>query len=300
MKIFFYIYYIFSKLIFVLLYSLIPKKGGIFRKLRLKLENRIFFSPRIKKVYPIIPELKGKIEPIRLMTKDFVRIYGWRINPKVTDTVVIFCHGQSESISKWQDTALFLEKAGIGALFLSYRGHYRSAGLPSEQGIYTDAETAIEYLEKQGIPSENIILWGRSLGSTVACETALRYKLKAVILESSICNIKEAAYTITELYLKIIGLSNLKTILTGLFEKTHFIQKFENDKKIAKIECPILILHSKNDVKIPHSSAEKLHKLNNKACLYLCDEGTHNSNQWCYEKVKEFIKEVNLTQSIKK
>ncbi len=297
MKIFFYFYYILSKLLFILLYSFIPKRGGLCKKLRLKIENRIFFSPRIKKIYPIIPELKGKIEPLNLMTKDCVRIFAWHINPHIKDNVVVFCHGQSENISKWQDTALFLQQNNIGALFLSYRGHYRSAGLPSEQGVYIDAETAVEYLNRKGISHNNIIFWGRSLGSSVACEAALRYDLKGVILESAIFDIKTAAVTISDLYLKMIKIKNAKPHLEKLFEKTKFIQNFENNKKLPDIKCPILILHGKNDVKIPYEKAQELHSLNKNAKLHLSEEGTHNTNEWCYDRVKTFIEEVSYVKS---
>ncbi len=294
----FCLYYILSKLIFLLCYALIPKKGAFWNKLRLKLENRIFFSPRIKKIYPVIPELKNEIEAIKLITRDCVKIYGWYVNPNNESTVAVFCHGQSENISKWQNTVLFLKKAGIGSLFLSYRGHYRSAGLPSEQGIYTDAECAIEFLHKKGIKSENIIFWGRSLGSCVACEIALKYKLKAVILESAIYDIKTAAITISDMYLKRIKLQNLKPFVEKLFEQNRFIQNFENNKKIEKIECPILILHSKEDKKIPYNIAKELHKLNKNSTLFLSEEGSHNSNEWCLDRVKEFFKELNLVENI--
>lgn len=289
MKALFYFYFITNKLLLIVLYSILPKKGRFFKHLRFKIENNIFFSPRIKKIYPVKHELLGKFEPVRIMTHDCVRLYGWHIKPKENNPVILFCHGQSENISKWQDTAAFIEKSGYGAFFLSYRGHYRSAGMPDEKGIYTDAEAAISFLKRNGYDEKDIIVWGRSLGSTVACETALKYNLKGVILESPILNIKTAAMSITDMYLKQSNLYFLKKYLFDIFEKAEFRQKFENSKKIEKINCPILITHSKNDKKIPYKTSEELHSKNKNSKLFICDEGSHDTNDWCFNKIKEFI-----------
>lgn len=294
MKALVYFYFITNKLLLLVLYSLLPKRGKFSAYLKFKIENNIFFSPRIKDVYPIKPELRGKIEPVRFMTGDCVKLYSWFIKPKEDKPVILFCHGQSENISKWQDTAIFIEKSGYGALFISYRGHYRSAGMPTEKGIYTDAEAAISFLKTKGYESKDIVVWGRSLGSTVACEMALRHNLKGIILESAIFNIKTAAMSLTELYLTKSNLPFLRKYLTNIFEKAEFEQKFENNKKIGKIDCPILILHSKNDIKIPYKIAEALHSENKQSKLCISECGTHDTNDWCFYEVKKFIKNLSL------
>ncbi len=253
------------------------------------MENFLFFAPRTRKVYPIKPELLGKFEPVRILTKDCVKLYGWFIKPKQNLPIIMFCHGQSENISKWQDSAIFLEKLGFGALFFSYRGHYKSAGRPSEEGIYMDAETMIDFLKKKGCSTQDIVIWGRSLGSCIACEMALRHNLKGIILESSILNITSASTSLKDWYIKQFNLNIFKDLINKAFEKIDFIQKFENDKKIEKIKCPILIIHSQNDVKIHYSIAQKLHKLNPQSTLYISDKGEHNTNDWCFEKVNEFL-----------
>lgn len=294
MKAIFYFYFITNKLLLIVLYSILPKKGRFFKYLRFKIENNIFFSPRIKKVYPIKPELLGKFEPLRIMTPDCVRLYGWHIKPKGDNPVILFCHGQSENISKWQDTAVFIEKLGYGALFLSYRGHYRSAGFPDEKGIYLDAETAISFLIKNGHKEENIIVWGRSLGSTVACEMAIRHNLKSIILESPITNIKSAAISLTDMYLKQSNLHFLKNHLFDMLENAEFRQKFENDKKIEKIDCPTLILHSKNDRKISFKMSEELHKKCKNSKLLICEDGCHDTNDWCFNEIERFFLSLSL------
>lgn len=299
MKALVYFYFIMNKLLLIILYSILPKRGKLFTYLKFKIENNIFFSPRVKNVYPIKEELRGKFEPARLITSDCVKLYSWFIKPKDNKPVILFCHGQSENISKWQDTAIFMEQSGYGALFISYRGHYRSAGNPTEKGIYIDAEAAISFLKTKGYETKDIIIWGRSLGSTIACEMALRHKLKGIILESAIFNIKTAAMSLTELYLNQTNLPFLRTYLNNIFEKSQFKQKFENNKKIGRIDCPILILHSKNDKKIPYRIAEELHSKNNKSELCISEYGCHDTNDWCFKEVDKFIKNLSTEQAVK-
>lgn len=294
MRKFFYmiIWYLFviCKLFVLIWHHVLPKNGKIGLYFTKKAENFLFFSPRVYKVQRMKKELKEIYQPVRLFTKDLVKIHAGYMTPSEGKPVVLFFHGQSENITKWQDTLIFLKEQGLGALFLSYRGHLKSAGRPSEEGIYIDAETAIEFLIKKGFSPENIILWGRSLGSAPAIETALKYNVKAVILESPIENIKNAALSIFDRYIKIFKFIILKRFIKWLIVTTEYIQKFANDKKIKEVNCPILIMHSKNDKKIYYEQAVSLAEKNENAKIILEEDGSHDRADWCYPHVAEFIK----------
>lgn len=289
-----FIWYLFviCKLFVLIWHHILTGKSRFSVYFKQKAENFLFFSPRVYKVAYMKKEVKSVYEPVRLFTKDMVKVHAGYISAEEGKPVVVFFHGQSENITKWQNTLLFLKQNGYGALFLSYRGHYKSAGRPSEKGVYTDAETAVEYLISKGIKEENIILWGRSLGSAVAVETALKYNVKAVILESPIYNIREAALSIFSRYIKIFKFILLRRFIKWLLESARYIQKFANNEKIERIKCPVLIMHAKNDEKINYEQAVQLKELNQNAELYLVDEGSHDNADWCYSKVQDFIERL--------
>lgn len=286
---FFLVQFLSEKFFLSLFHSKLTGKGFFGSKIKFKIENRLIFCPRIKKVLKIKKELLGTFTPIKLLTPDCVRLYAWYAKPKADNPVVIFIPGQSESISKWQDTLEFLQNIGYGALFLSLRGHYKSAGIPSEEGVYTDAETAIKFLKKEGFKSKDIIVWGRSLGSATALEMGVRHRLKGVILESAIQNIKQAASTLIEYYLTSFKVNFFKSYVMKILSELDFMQNFENDKKIANLKTQTLIIHSKNDLKIPYRTAELLHSLNPKTKLIISEEGCHETNEWCFEEVEKFF-----------
>lgn len=290
---FFYMFlwylFVICKLFVLIWHHILSGKTRISLYFKKKAENFLFFSPRVYKVSYIRKEVKTYSEPVRLFTRDMVKLHASFLPPKEDKPVVVFFHGQSENITKWQNTFSFFRQNGYGALFLSYRGHLKSAGRPSEEGVYTDAETAMEYLIGKGFSPENIILWGRSLGSAVALETALKYNVKAVVLESPILNIKQAAISVFARYVKIFKFVLLRRFIKWLLESADYIQMFDNGEKIPKVKAPILIMHAKNDEKICYEQAVTLSKLNPSAKLFLVDDGSHDHSEWCYDEAKNFI-----------
>ena len=68
----------------------------------------------------------------------------------------------------------------------------KSEGKVSEKGTYLDARAALAYLHsRQDVKNEKIIFYGRSLGSAVAVELALKEKCCALVLETPFTSIKE-------------------------------------------------------------------------------------------------------------
>lgn len=52
---------------------------------------------------------------------------------------------------------------------VEYRGYGLSEGSPSEQGLYVDAQSAVEYImQRSDVDPTKLILFGRSLGNNTA------------------------------------------------------------------------------------------------------------------------------------
>lgn len=179
---------------------------------------------------------------------------------------------------------------------LSYRGHYKSAGTPSEDGLYSDAETAVTQLKKLGVDKDKIIIWGHSLGSAVALETALQNKFLGVILQSPIKEIKTAAIDVSNFYYNRIHMKFLARYANKHLGKINFIQKLDGISKISCVKCPILLLHSKFDKIAPCSNSIELANLNPNTQLYISEEGTHWNADWAFDKVFEFIESLEYNK----
>lgn len=283
-------------MVLLLIYPIFERDGKIFDTVRTNIENYLIFQPSKLRARRIQKGLLKKINPQRFINSDGIKLYGWFIKPKNKMPVILHLHGQAESILSHQDIALYCLEKGFGLFMLSYRGHYKSSGKASEQGIYNDAQSAILQLKKLGVEKDKIIIWGHSLGTVAAVETAKNNNIMGVILQSPIKEIKSAAIDVYNFYCKRLHLD-----VVALFAKKHlqgmdFIQKFDSVEKIKAVKCPILILHSQFDKIAPCENATELAKQNPHAQLYISQLGNHWDADWCLDRVFEFTQTLEQNQ----
>ena len=60
----------------------------------------------------------------------------------------------------------------INFLIIAWRGFSGNNGKPSEQGLYEDGKSAINWIIEKQVDEKNIILYGESLGTGVATHLA--------------------------------------------------------------------------------------------------------------------------------
>ena len=125
-------------------------------------------------------------------------LHGWFINRATgpEHPLIIYYGGNAEEISHNLFNLEKYEKESL--LFMNYRGYGRSTGSPSQSSLFSDALFIFDHISDiYSIPSTNIILMGRSLGSAVATYVAKQRHVKAVILITpfdSLINIAKEHY----------------------------------------------------------------------------------------------------------
>jgi fermentation-respiration switch protein FrsA (DUF1100 family) len=100
-------------------------------------------------------------------------------------------------------------------------------------------------MNKKGIRSEQIVLYGHSLGTAIVADVASRRNFGAVVLESGFSSASSVA----------------TSALPWLPRFLHFLGKnrFESARKLNSVRCPILIAHGDPDRTIPTSEAQLLY-----------------------------------------
>lgn len=175
---------------------------------------------------------------LKLTTRDGVSISAvYLLNPAATYTL-LYSHGNAEDLGDIFPRMLSLQRQGFGVLAYDYRGYGTSEGTPSEAGVYLDIEAAYAYLIQQGIPPEQILVYGRSVGGGPSVYLAAQKPVGGVILEST--------FVTTFRVLTRIPLLPF--------------DRFDNLSRIPKIECPLLILHGTDDGLIPFWHAQTLYR----------------------------------------
>jgi alpha-beta hydrolase superfamily lysophospholipase len=188
---------------------------------------------------------------------------------------------------------------GYGLYMLSYRGHYKSGGVASEKGVYKDAQAAIEQLTKKGIRKKDIVLWGHSLGTVVAVETALNNRVAGVILQCPIKDLKSAAIDVYKFYCNRLHLGFLAKLAAHHIKRMKLISKMNNINKISRIKCPILIMHSKSDRITPYENSVELSKMAKNSHLVISERGSHWDVNWCFKSAFEFVKSLEYNDKVK-
>ena len=211
-------------------------------------------------------------EDVRLRTQDGHTIAGWFVpafgpgevaveDGRIAGTTVLMCHGNGGNIAGRLDSILVFHKWRMNVFIFDYRGYGDSTGRPTEKGTYCDARTAWNYLTvAREIPSDRILVYGRSLGCAIAAWLAVEEVPSALVLESGFTSAPDMAL-------------RMFPYLPG-----HLIARFKYDtiNRIGAIRCPILIAHSPNDATIPYEQGQRLFAAANKPKQFIELSGGHN------------------------
>lgn len=135
------------------------------------------------------------LEEVWFGAPDGIRLFGWYVEAAADRPVVLWCHGNAGNIIDRLENLTLLYQLGLSVFLFDYRGYGKSQGArPSERGLYHDAYGAYEYLTRtRKIRPDRIVLFGRSLGASVAGELAVQRPATALILESSFPSIEAVA-----------------------------------------------------------------------------------------------------------
>ena len=133
-------------------------------------------------------------------------------------------------------------------------------------------------MESRGIDGTNIIVFGRSLGGSVASWLACEVTPRLVVIESSFTSAPDMA---SEMF------PYLPTRICTRF-------KYDSLSRINQVRCPVMIAHSPQDSMIPFEHSQKLFEKAKEPKAFVETTGNHNDggldSDTAYQlKFKEFL-----------
>jgi fermentation-respiration switch protein FrsA (DUF1100 family) len=239
------------------------------------LQTRLIFHPgKLMKDYRF--NLGALGEEVFLNTNDGERIHGLYFHGAKPDVIVYF-HGNAGDLSGWKFVAEDFTGLGYNFFIIDYRGYGKSSGKISEDGFYNDAAAAYSFLIKEkGYAPNNIIIYGRSIGTGVAVELARTQACKGLVLESP--------------YSSLPTLANEK--IPFFFPSLYLKYSFDNLRKIERVKCPVIFIHGSIDELIPSAHTERLFKkFTGKKTKILIPKGSHNDLN-AFEEYNHFLNSV--------
>ncbi|MDD5299724.1 MAG: alpha/beta hydrolase [Gallionella sp.] len=225
-------------------------------------QSRLVFYPEIGREVSATPGQIGlPYEDLQLKTSDGISLHGWYIPAAQPRGTVLFLHGNAGNISHRLDSLRMFHRLGYSTLIFDYRGYGNSGGTPSEQGTYRDAEAAWRYLTEQlHIPSCRIVLFGESLGGTVAAWLAGRQKPAALVIASGFTSVPDLGQQLYP-YLPVRWLARIR---------------YDTRAYLRSVAAPVLVAHSPQDDIIPFEHGRALFAAANPPKQFLELAGGHN------------------------
>jgi uncharacterized protein len=210
----------------------------------------IYFAQRRMMYFPATflptPQEAGlkTAETVDLQTSDGLKLVAWYVPATRASTLktIIYFHGNAGNIAGRIFRIRQYLDAGFGVLLVEYRGYGGNPGNPTEQGLYKDGRAAMDWLADKGIPAEQTVLFGESLGSGVAVQLATEYRTGALVLEApytSTVDVAAGAYWFLPVRLMMKD-------------------RFDSLDKITRINTPLLVMHGEHDRTIPVAHGRRL------------------------------------------
>ena len=182
---------------------------------------------------------------------DIAAIYIGELSDIDTDTIILYCHGQTRHMDHYWQRAKLLANCGgkerYGILMFDYRGYGKSEGTPTEQGMYEDVRAAYQWLLNEGASSQRIIIYGFSLGSAPATDLAAygmsnEFPIK-LILESPFASTDFIAQESTLIEVSASYITDLE---------------FDNAEKIKLVDKPLMWMHGIEDDYVAITNGEAI------------------------------------------
>ena len=181
----------------------------------------------------------------------------------------IFFHGNAEDINLANEMLSHIRSTlSINVIAPEFAGYGIYSGYPTEGQLFNDAINVFDYMvNEMKINANNIIIFGRSLGTSIAAHLASKRTCAALILISPFLSIRHM----------------IKDIL-GRFISFAIRDRFKSGEYIKEVQSPILIIHGQIDSIIKYYHATELYNRATAPCeLILPENMEHNEFDFYHE-----------------
>ena len=209
-------------------------------------QRSLLYHPNVNNYFN--DKLKVDIEEVQIRTTDNINLLGWFHKKDLNKfKTIVYFHGNAGKLENRIHKLNYFKDMDVNFLIISWRGFSGNLGKPSEQGLYKDGRSTIDWLKNMGLAEKDIILYGESLGTGIATQIAQNKKFAGLILETPFTSMGDAAKNV------------YPYIPVGILLK----DRYENDKKIKHINIPVLVMHGEADQIVPFEMGKKIYEIAN-------------------------------------
>jgi fermentation-respiration switch protein FrsA (DUF1100 family) len=246
----------------------------------------IYYPSRVPRDFPVPTLAHADLSEFDIVPEGGPRLgVWWAATRSERIGVLYYLHGNGGSLYDRVHLVDSLAARGLDVLMIDYRGYGKSDGVPSERGLYADAEAGLQWLtSERGLPVGQIVLLGKSLGSAVAIELATRHQFAALIVESGFTSVRDMGRIATPF---------VPGPLYGIMS-----HRFDSIGKIAQVQSPVLVVHGTQDDLVPVEMGRRLYEAAPEPKRWAAVEGGGHDDLAlaeggaAYDRIAAFVREA--------
>jgi len=204
-----------------------------------------------------------------------VRINGLHFHRPQPAGLILYLHGNTRSIKGWAKYAQDFYRYNYDVVLVDYRGFGKSTGRRGEKEMLGDMQFIYAVLAAQ-YPEQQILLYGRSIGSGFAAKLASDNSPRYLILDSPYYSFRK----VVKRFLPILPLSYV------------LCYHLRTDLWLPDVRCHTYILHGTRDWLIPIRHSERLQKLNPSRVTLIRIHGGGHNNLNTFPEYHNFIRDI--------
>ena len=175
--------------------------------------------------------------------------------------IVLYFHGNRENVNRYAGFAKKFTSKGYEVWMPDYPGFGKSTGKLTESILYEEALHTYKLARVRYQP-EQIILYGKSMGTGIAAELASIRDCKQLILETP--------------YYSLSSVTGLLCWMYPVNQLLHF--KMRTQEYLPNVTAPITIFHGTADGVIPYFNAKRLQAVLKPGDQFITIEGGSHNN----------------------
>lgn len=225
------------------------------------LQDRILFHPvSLKKDQKYdFPQAHKEIN-IPINDKSSINIVQFTTGDSSAKGVVLYFHGNKKNIGWYAKYAPYFTREGYEVWMIDYPGYGKSTGKLTQAILYQWAEILYRFARSR-YNQEQIVIYGKSMGTGIAAYLASREPCQQLILETPYYDFP----SVVKHYLPIYPVHSM----------IHY--QIPTHQYLARTRAPITIFHGTKDRVVTYSNTERLKKfLKPTDDIFTIIGGSHN------------------------
>lgn len=189
--------------------------------------------------------------------------------------VVLYFHGNRENVNHYAHFAKNFTSKGYEVWMPDYPGFGKSTGELTEEILYEEA-LHVYKLARVRYQPEQILIYGKSLGTGIAAQLASVRDCRQLVLETP--------------YYSLTSLTRILFWMYPVNQLLHF--KMRTHEYLPKVTAPVTMFHGTADGVIPYLNAKRLKKIMKPADSFITIEGGSHNDLNSYPLMQEKLAEL--------